>query len=257
MCLIVFAWQRHPRYRLILAGNRDELYRRPTGDMQWWPDAPSLLAGRDLQAGGTWLAIGRNGRFATVTNYRESMRTETRRRSRGELVSRFVTGTNSPTAYCADISGSDYAGFSLLTSDIDTLYYASNRDPARRTLDAGIYGLSNAALDTPWPKVVRCRRALAELIARDAVNPNALFTLLADTRPAPTEDVPEGDLPFPLARAVSAPFIRTRDYGTRCTTVVLVGVDDNVLVAERRFDANGERCGDAEFRFKIVPGPHP
>lgn len=255
MCLIVFAWRTHPSYRLILAGNRDEQYLRPSDSMHWWPDAPDVLAGRDLQAGGTWLAISRSGRFATVTNYRESggeaMRARPGRKSRGELVARFVNGGPPPAEYCGGIAGDDYTGFSLLVADRESLWYTSNRDENRAALDAGVYGLSNASLDTPWPKLRRCRDGLGDLIAHDAINPGALFTLLADTRPAPVAEIPSDGLPFEMARAISAPFIRTEAYGTRCTTVVLIGNDDKVLVCERRFDDQGRKSGDSEFRFTL------
>jgi uncharacterized protein with NRDE domain len=251
MCLIAFAWQRHPQYRLILAGNRDELHRRPSQDMHWWHDAPSVLAGRDLQAGGTWLAVSRNGRFAAVTNYRETISARPAPRSRGELVSAFVNGDETPSGYCARLQGERYAGFSLLVADRQSLYCTSNRGDATQALGAGVYGLSNAALDTPWPKLLRCRSGLERLLAEDAVNPTALFALLADTHPAPVDDIRDDDLPFAMARAVSAPFIRTETYGTRCTTVLLIDYDGRALVCERRFDSAGKNIGDSEFRFDI------
>lgn len=251
MCLIVFAWQRHPRYRLILAGNRDEAHRRPAEPMHWWPDAPQLLAGRDLQAGGTWLAIGRNGRFATVTNYREAVHAKPRPKSRGELVTAFVNGRETPAAFSAGIAADRYAGFSLLSSDGERFHYTSNRDHDDRDLDPGIHGLSNATLDTPWPKLKRCRAGLERLVDDDRATPTTLFELLGDTRPAPVAEIDDGELPFEMARAVSAPFIRTEGYGTRCTTALLVDYDGNALVAERRFDERGRKSGESEFRFTV------
>jgi len=252
MCLIVFAWQSHPDYRLILAGNRDELHRRPAQAMNWWPDAPGVLGGRDLQAGGTWLAVNRNGRLSAVTNYRESPGGRKRPRSRGELVSGFVRGGEPPESWCNGIPAMDYAGFCLLAADNDSLYYTSNRGNGTTRLEAGIHGLSNASLDTPWPKLVRCRDRLTQLIDSNRINPGALFELLADTTPAPADQVDNEHLPFDMARAVSAPFIRTQEYGTRCTTVVLVGHDGRTLVTERRFDSDGNPAGESEFRFKIA-----
>jgi uncharacterized protein with NRDE domain len=249
MCLLVFAWRFHPKYRLILAANRDELYRRPTQEMHWWPDAPSVLAGRDLQAGGSWLGISRGGRLAAVTNYREELQKRPPGKSRGELVSGFVGGQESALRYCKDLKADAYSGFSLLANDEDTMCFMSNRGDATRILDPGVYGLSNAKLDTPWPKLVRCRTALAALIEHDAVNPNALLQLLADTRPAPASEIDNEHLPFDVARAVSAPFIMTETYGTRCTTVVLIDNDGRALVMERRFDDAGKKSGDSEFRF--------
>ncbi|MEX1267133.1 MAG: NRDE family protein [Woeseia sp.] len=251
MCLIVFAWQSHPDYRLILAGNRDELHRRPAQAMGWWPDAQNVLGGRDLQAGGTWLAINRNGRLAAVTNYRENPGSRKQPHSRGELVSDFVRGKKPPGSWCNDIPADDYAGFCLLAADNDSLCYTSNRTNGTTLLDAGIYGLSNASLDTPWPKLVRCRDRLAALIDENRVNPGVLFELLADTTPAPAGQVDNEHLPFDVARAVSAPFIRTRDYGTRCTSVLLVSHDGRALVTERRYDRDGHPAGESEFRFAI------
>lgn len=249
MCLVVCAWQQHPRYRLIIAANRDEQHARPAAAMQWWADQPQVLAGRDLQAGGTWLAVSRSGRFATVTNYREHQHDRPARQSRGKLVSEFVAGNDAPLAYSTALNGSDFAGFSLLTATASSLCYTTNRADPPRELDAGIYGLSNATLDTPWPKLLRCRSALQDLIKRDAINPSALLSLLADTTPAAVKDF-DDDLPVELARAVSAPFIRTDRYGTRCTSIVLVENSGDTLVVERRFDAGGRVTGEDQFRFE-------
>lgn len=256
MCLVVFAWRCHSRYRLVVAANRDELHARPADALHWWPDRPSLLAGRDLQAGGTWLGVSRTGRFATVTNYRERFRSAPSKRTRGELVTNFIAGAAPPLAYSQALDGNDYAGFSLLTADRDSLCYASNRGDAARLLEPGVYGLSNAALDTPWPKLVRCRAALATLLERSEPGPTALLQLLSDTTPAPVRDL-DDSLPVELARAVSAPFIKSERYGTRCSTVVLLGTDERALVVERRFDSEGRQCGDRQFRFALdaaVPG---
>ncbi len=248
MCLVVFAWRAHPRYRLVVAANRDELHARPAEAMHWWPDQPGLLAGRDLQAGGTWLALSRSGRFATVTNYRERFRTEPGMTSRGRLVSDFVSGDTAPLAYARSLEGSHYAGFSLLAADADSLCYTGNREDAARLLEPGIYGLSNATLDTPWPKLERCRAGLAGLLERGDPSPTALMQLLADTTPAPVREL-DRDLPIELARAVSAPFIKNERYGTRCTTVVLVEQDGRTLVAERSFGADGRQSGERQFRL--------
>lgn len=248
MCLVICAWQAHHRYRLVVAANRDEFHARPSQPMNWWPDAEDLLAGRDLQAGGTWLGLSRGGRFATVTNYREPARQRPGLRSRGELVSRFLSADAAPRDYVDGLDPSAYAGYSLLLADTNSLFYASNRDGESRELDSGVYGLSNATLDTPWPKLTRTRDGVAQLLDDDNVNPSALFRLLADDRPAPVNEL-DDKLPFAMARAVSSPFIRAGDYGTRCTTVVLAEHDGTTLVCERRFDKDGKAAGDSEFRF--------
>ena len=251
MCLVVFAWQSHPQYRLILAGNRDESHRRPTQDAHWWPDDESILAGRDLQAGGTWLAVSKSGRFAAVTNFREGQTGKTRRKSRGALVTDFVAGSLSPEAYESSIADRLYAGFSLLISDGEAMSYLSNRDELEARLDSGIYGLSNASLDTPWSKVERAKASLESLIDNGGVNETELMRILADQTPADVDDIDAGDLPFEIARALTAPFIVAPDYGTRSSSTVLWGKDGVIDFCERRFDSSGKTTGESRFRFQV------
>ena len=251
MCLVVFGWRTHPQYRLILAGNRDESHRRPTQDARWWPDNDSLLAGRDLQAGGTWLAISKAGRFATVTNFREQQRTDGRLESRGGLVTDFVGGAMSLGEFASSVQYDKYAGFSLLVCDGESMHYLSNRDELEPELSPGIYGLSNASLDTPWSKVTRGKTALAELIDDDAVNETELLRILSDRTPAAIEDVSAKDLPFRIARSLTAPFIVAPEYGTRSSTAVLWGENGVIEFCERRFDPSGKPTGDSRFKFRI------
>lgn len=248
MCLVTFAWESHPQYRLVLAANRDEFHDRPAQAMHWWVDRPALLAGRDLQAGGTWLALHRDGRFATVTNYRDHQRKKAGLESRGKLVTDFAAGTESAATFASAIDGKRYAGFSLLAFDGDELWYVSNRGDGPAPLEAGIYGLSNASLDTPWSKVVRSRAALANLIDTDKVNETSLVRMLGDRTAAPVADVDAGELPFELARALTAPFIVTPDYGTRCTTVITWSHDGEIRVSEHRFEPDGKKSGESSFR---------
>jgi uncharacterized protein with NRDE domain len=227
MCLVVFAWQAHPKYRLILAGNRDEAHNRPTQDAHWWPDNESILAGRDVQS-------GRAGR-----------------KSRGVLVTDFVAGSESAEVYESTVANDQYAGFSLLICDGDSMSYLSNRDDLEAKLDPGIYGLSNASLDTPWSKVVRARSGLESLIDGDSVNETELMRLLADRTTASVDDVQAGDLPFEIARALTAPFIVAPDYGTRSSSTVLWGTDGVIEFCERRFDRSGNTTGESRFRFQV------
>lgn len=252
MCLIVFAWKQHPAYRLILAANRDEFHARPTQDAHWWPDRPNILAGRDLQAGGTWLALSRTGRFATVTNYREQAFTKAHHNSRGELVTDFVNSDKSPAAFSRNIDGPNYAGFNLISADLrektSAVSYVSNRDDPVAELDAGVYGLSNASLDTPWVKLTRSKERLSGLIADDNVNETSLMRLLAD-RDIAREDADTEYLPIKQARAITAPFIVTEDYGTRCSSILLWRNSGEVEFVERRFDASGDQTGQSRFTF--------
>lgn len=252
MCLIAFAWRAHPEYRLLLAANRDEFHARPAAPLKWWEDRPSVLAGRDLAAGGTWLAVGKTGRFATVTNYRETLRAQPAERSRGELVAGFVAGSEAPLAYLQEIDGDRYAGFSLLAADRQSMAYVSNRGDRARALEPGFYGLSNASLDTPWPKVRRSKARLGELLRQDTVELEALFDLLEDREPATTGEAEAEGVPPELARAVSAPFIVTPGFGTRCSTVLAVTPAGDVRIAERRFDSAGRRTGESRFEFRAA-----
>ena len=251
MCLIVFAWEAHPDYRMVLAGNRDEFHGRPAQALHWWPDRPGVLAGRDLQAGGTWLAASRNGRFSTVTNYRENQRSRPGLRSRGDLVTDFVAGNQPPGKYLQSLDGERYAGFSLLLTDGVELWSGSNRGDAPARLASGIYGLSNAALDTPWPKLVRTRDGLAKMLGNDRVNETELSRLLADRTPAAAHEIDAGDLPFALARTVSSPFIVSKDYGTRCTTTLIWTVAGKVTLTEQSFDPAGNSVGEARFSYEV------
>jgi uncharacterized protein with NRDE domain len=251
MCLIVFAFKTHPDYRLILAANRDEFHARPAEAMRWWPDHPRLLAGRDLQAGGTWLGISGSGRFAAVTNYREDLEKDHRGSSRGELVTGFVTGQGTPLSWCGNLSPRDFRGFSLLTADADEMVYTSNRGDDARRLEPGIYGLSNASLDTPWTKVSRSKAALHALTRQGRVDTEPLFHLLGDREPAATDDYAAAGLAPEMARAISAPFIATREYGTRCSTVLLIGKSGRVEIHERRFNSGGRSAGESRFDFTI------
>ena len=248
MCLVVIAVDRHPEFRLIVAANRDEFHGRPAQEAHWWPDRPDLLGGRDLLAGGTWLAVSRKGRFALVTNDRDAEPKRGRRPSRGLLVTGFLTSGLSPLEYFGDIDAGAYAGFNLIAGG-DSLAYLSNRDGAAQPLAAGLYGLSNAQLDTPWEKVRRSKTRLAKLIDENRVDETALLRLLADREKAPVDEVVAGPLPFETAHAITAPFIVTPDYGTRCSTVVTVDRAGRWRFLERRFDAAGTMTGESRFAF--------
>ncbi len=250
MCLVVIGWRQHSEYPLIVAGNRDEFHTRPTQQAHWWPDEPDIIGGRDLQAGGTWLALHRNGRFATVTNFRDAQPTSAKFRSRGHLVSEFLLGAESPVDYLSTIDGPAYAGFNLLVSDGQTLAYLSNRGDGVLELGPGVYGLSNALLDSPWHKVVHSKNRLNALIRGNKVNETELFRLLNDRKKGPAEDVEKGPLPFAMAHAISAPFIVLPDYGTRSSSVVILDSAGDWRFVERCFDASGKNTGESAFAIR-------
>jgi uncharacterized protein with NRDE domain len=252
MCLVVLAWQQHSEFPLIIAGNRDEFHGRPTARASWWSDAPDIVGGRDLQAGGTWLALHRGGRFATVTNFRDAKLPSSKYRSRGHLVTEFLNSTESPVDYLSNIDGAEYAGFNLLVSDGATLACLSNRSDGARTLAPGIYGLSNALLDSPWHKVVRSKAALGTLIRNDRINATELFRLLDDRQRASVDEIEKEHLPFESAHAISAAFIVLPDYGTRSSSVALLDAAGSWRFQERRFDAEGKRTGDSTFMIAAM-----
>jgi uncharacterized protein with NRDE domain len=258
MCLLVLAWKTHPRYRLVLAGNRDEFHDRPAAPLNWWQDDPRILAGRDLKAQGTWLGVARSGRFGIVTNYRDLQAPVDNAPSRGNLVPRFLTGATSPKEFLDDLRGAAlrYSGFNLLVGGTRALYYFSNRGPKAPTaLSPGVYGLSNHLLDTPWPKLSRTRERFAALLAEPEIQSESIFGMLADREPAPTDNLPSTGLPADWERVVSSPFIVNERYGTRCSSLLLVERNGRTVLHERRFDASGVQSGTSRFEFTSAEVP--
>lgn len=241
MCLIVFAWQVIPHIPLIAAANRDEFYARPTAPAGAWPGHPDVVGGRDLRAGGSWMAVARGGpnggRFAALTNFRNPREHRADAPSRGRLVADFVEGAWTPQQYVDHIEpdSGDYNGFNLVLADRDTLIWFSNRGDgdARngKPLAPGIYGVSNALLDTPWPKVRRTKAEFASLLCQGAPD-EAYFEMLDDTARAPDSRLPETGVPLELERVLSAVRIESPDYGTRCSTVVKLYADASAELRE-------------------------
>jgi uncharacterized protein with NRDE domain len=266
MCLLMLAWQTHPRYRLVVAANRDEYHERPAAPLAKWPPPAELLAGRDLRAQGTWLGVDRRRRFGVVTNFRELQRAQPDSPSRGSLVPRYLGaaagagGATRAGAFFGTLEphAARYSGFNLLLTDEDSLWYGSNRaTPFARALQPGVYGLANELLDTPWPKLQRVRGGFEALLGESRLSPAALFALLADrtqTLDAASSD-PTGGLPAHWARVLSAPFVLNSEYGTRCSTVLLLEDDGRLYLAERRFDPAGDLTGETEFALPAGEWP--
>lgn len=253
MCLIALGIEQHPDYPLILAANRDEFHARPTEDAHWWPDRKGVLGGRDLQAGGTWLAVSRRGRLATVTNFRDAKPPDPDHRSRGQLVTDFLDSDLSPGEYLDGIDEDAFAGFNLIVATATEVAYLSNREDGRRALGPGIYGLSNALLDGPWDKVERSKAKLRDLVARGEISEDALMRLMDDRERGPVDEVERTRLDFETAHAITAPFIVRPEYGTRCTTVLLADANGHLRFNERRFDPAGKRTGESRFEFDTEP----
>lgn len=253
MCLILFAYDVHPVYKLIVAANRDEAYARPTAAADFWSDAPKVLAGRDLEKMGTWMGVTASGRFAALTNYRNPKETNVGKRSRGEIVANFLTGEDHPDSYLERIAKQDmsYPGYNLLTGNKDELFYYSNIGRKVERLQPGIYGVSNYLLDSDWPKV---RTGKAEL--KRAVNEyngklglvEELFTILKNADPAPDDALPDTGVGIELERVLSPLFIKSNGYGTRSSTVCLLG-EEGVDYIERTF--RGEEVHQREFKVPL------
>jgi uncharacterized protein with NRDE domain len=263
MCLLVLAWQAHPRYRLIVAANRDEFHARPTAPMAPWKDAPDILAGRDLSAQGTWLAVDRERRFGIVTNFRDVQPRRPDAPSRGGLIPDWLARRSDPALFLGQLEpdAQRYAGFNLLLNDADSLWYASNRAPRfSRALEPGVYGLSNLLLDTPWPKLTRVRAKFTAWLAQQTAQQSAeaLFAMLADrTRALP--DTPENARPLApeWVEVLSSPFVVHPLFGTRCSTLVMIGYDGSLCVQERRFDASGTLTGESGWTLRHGEWPAP
>ena len=270
MCIAVIAWHSHPDYPLIVASNRDEFYTRSTRPAAWWGQSVSLLAGRDEEAGGTWLGINRSGRMALVTNVRAPSERNPHAPSRGALVVAALQAGDDirPWLLATAQRTQAYNGFNLLVGDAlplrtgrrvttPRLHYFSNRlNPAPAALAPGIYGLSNGFLDTPWPKVVRSVGAFATRIAQ-GVDIEALFGILADRELASDSSLPQTGVPQDWERALSAVQIRANGYGTRASTVITVRRDGVVRFVERSFDptAPAQFC-DRSYEY-VVPSVAP
>ncbi|MDD5444292.1 MAG: NRDE family protein, partial [Pseudomonas fluorescens] len=224
MCLIVFAWRPGHAQPLIVAANRDEFYARPSLPLGQWPDAPDIYAGRDQEAGGTWLGVNADGRFAALTNIRDPHQPPARK-SRGELVARFLSSSLPIDQYLADVNGRsiEYAGFNLLVGTRDELWHYNANETEATQLKAGVYGLSNAGLDTPWPKLIKARAALSELL--DNPEPQALLGILSDPQTAPFADLPDTGVGLATESLLSSVFIASPSYGTRASTALIVNAD--------------------------------
>lgn len=252
VCLIALAW-RYGDHHLVVAANRDEFYARPTGATAFWEDSPGLLAGRDLQAGGTWMGITRGGRFAALTNVRDPSRQIPDAPSRGALVADFLRGNMSARDYMAHIGAvaADYNGFNLLVGDGAELLCLSNHPRESRMLEAGIYGLSNHALDSPWPKVERAKRGLVDALAGPEPAQD-LFAMLADRNKPDDACLPDTGVGLELERLLSPIFVQMPAYGTRLSTVLTVSRQGRVVWRERSFGMGGP-LGSETFGFDIQP----
>ncbi len=257
MCLLALAGRTHATYRLVVAATRDEFHARPAAPLGLWTERPELLGGRDLEAGGTWMALDRRRRFGVITNFRDAEPKRPGAPSRGALIPQYLAAREDAAGWLAGLQprAAAHAGFNLLLTDGASLQYACNRAEIwSRELPPGIYGLSNEYLDTPWPKLTRVKRGFTRWLADPRAPLEGLYALLADR--SDPEGAPQGEGPdAQRERALARCFVLHPAFGTRCSSVLLLRHDGSAYFGERRFDSGGVCIGTTEFRIR--PGEWP
>jgi uncharacterized protein with NRDE domain len=252
MCLIAIAYRAHPDIRLLVLGNRDEFHERPTAACDWWGKDNGILSGRDLQAGGTWLGVNKAGRFAAVTNYRETP-SRPGQRSRGELPLAFLNSKASSAEFCQSARSSfdTYGGFNLLMDDGQSLAWVSNRDEQARLLEPGIHAVSNHLIDSNWPKVREIRSALEEIVSGEPKIEDCLETL-GSRRQAEDSLLPDTGVGVELERFLSPALIVGDNYGTRSSSVLIIREDGAARLTEVSHDRAGNLSGRKDYRFNTL-----
>lgn len=252
MCLIAFAVDAHPDFKLILAANRDEFYKRPTSPAHFWEDHAELLGGRDEEAGGTWMAISKSGRFSAVTNYRDLTNLQDDAISRGELPVNFLLQSVSPEQYLKQVDeiSDAYNGFNLLCWAEGKMCHYSNYEKKINRISPGIYGLSNALLDTSWPKVTKLKDGFSAMI-KETVAHEDLLTLLQDDAMAADDQLPDTGVGKELEKMLSAICIKSENYGTCCSTIVTISNEGKVKFTEWTYPVGKRTEGKVSFEFQI------
>ena len=253
MCLIFISFQNHPKYKLIVAANRDEFYNRKTAAANYWSDYTQILAGRDLEACGTWLGMSTSGKISMLTNYRDLKNINPAAPSRGQLVSDYLKSSITAQAYMQAIEsdGKRYNGFDLIVGNPEELWYYSNYRNGITKLAPGFYGISNHLLESPWPKVLIGKQKISPAFQKNDIDPDRVFEILYDDHIADDDQLPDTGLPLERERALSSMFIKTSNYGSRCSTLVLVDASNEVLFAERVYDLETFNYKTNTFRFSI------
>ncbi|MEK6780060.1 MAG: NRDE family protein [Bacteroidota bacterium] len=253
MCLIFFSLKQHPVYKLIIAANRDEFYNRQTAVADFWLDYPNILGGRDLEANGTWMGMTKSGKISLLTNYRDPKNLNPNAPSRGCLVSDYLEQKIPLVDYLKQIEprAHEYNGFNLLVGNPEEFFYLSNYKTGIDKITSGLYGLSNHLLETPWPKVMRGKQKLEELLKSNLVTSQKLFEFLYDEEQASDDQLPETGIGLERERVLSSMFIKSPDYGSRCSTVILVDQQNQVEFSERVYNLNTFEHSTKTFRFSI------
>lgn len=253
MCLIFLSLQEHPTYKLIIAANRDEFYQRKTAAADYWQDHPAILGGRDLEAKGTWMAMNKNGRIAMVTNYRDIKNIKSTAPSRGALVTDFLLESEPSEKYLTRLAEKDeiYNGFNLIVGNPEELWYRSNYKKGVHKLSPGLHGLSNHLLDTPWPKIERGMDKMKMVLTEEKLTSDQLFNVLFDDVIAADDTLPDTGIGLERERVLSAMFIKSPGYGTRCSTVILIDTNNRVKFSERVYNLQTFSYTQRNFDFII------
>ena len=260
MCLIFLSLYQHPGYKLIVAANRDEFYARRTEPAEWWEDNPQIVGGRDLEARkpdgtcGTWMAMNKNGRIAMVTNYRDLKNLKSQAPSRGHLVTDFLLSGASPEKYLQSIEPKAplYNGFNLIVGNAEELFYLSNYEKGVVKIEKGVHGLSNHLLDTPWPKVKNGKEKIKRLFDEERIDSRKILNALYDEQQAPDDQLPDTGVGLERERMLSSMFIKSPNYGSRCSTVVAVDQNNKVEFTERVYNPETFDFTEKSFAFDVI-----
>ncbi len=258
MCLILLAMDYHPRYKLVVAANRDEFYQRPAAPACFWQDEPEILAGKDIKEGGAWMGVTRQGRFAALTNYRDPQNIKPQAPSRGHLVLDYLQNNISPFSYLDNLpeGGQEYNGFNLLAGTIDELYYYSNRKKKVCKIDRGLHAVSNSLLDVPWPKVTKGVHGLGSILNQEDIDVEDLFALMKNRDIPVDQDLPDTGVGLEMERWLAPVFIVSADYGTRSTSLLLADRNNKIRFWERSYDPQNAAISNEvyyEFQNQLFP----
>lgn len=253
MCLVVFSFKEHENYKLVVGANRDEFYERPTDPAHFWEDYPHILGGRDRTACGTWLGVTRKGKISLLTNYRDPRNIKKDAPSRGNLVGDFLKKDISPRDYLENISsiGHAYNGFNLILGTHEDLWYYTNQKDKIYRLGSGLYGISNAVLNTKWPKVEKAKENFRQILNKELIDPDEILNFLYDDKKAPEDSLPDTGIGQEREKLLSPIFIKSENYGTRSSTVVLVDNEDVLSFTERVYNPIDYSYNTNSYKFKI------
>ena len=259
MCLIFISLNQHPNYKLIVAANRDEFYARQTSPTEFWKEHPQIVGGRDLEARkpdgtcGTWMAINKNGRIAMVTNYRDLKNLKSVAPSRGHLVTDFLLSKVSPEKYLKSIepNANLYNGFNLIVGNAEKLFYLSNYKDGIVKIENGFHGLSNHLLNTPWPKVKKGKEKMKPFFDENVIDSKKILNALYDEQQAPDDQLPDTGVGLERERMLSSIFIKSPNYGSRCSTVVTVDQNNKAEFTERVYDLKTFAFTEKSFSFDV------